>query len=140
MVVRFVKTPGARDRVYCERPDGSTASWSFPSYGPTSMPHDLVHFAVERALGLSDGVFGKVAAGADLARINAAANRTAGSVAEAYADLQPLDQVLESERRAAGDETGLTPRQLAQLHQTRAELHRAWTDLGDQGTLVLEWA
>jgi hypothetical protein len=139
MVVRFVKTPGARDRVYCERPDGSTASWSFPSYGPDGMPHDLVHYAIERALGLTDGVFGKVAKGADLARINAAANRTAGRVAQAYADLQPLDQVLRSERLAAGGVADLTDPERALVRQARAELHQAWADLGDRGTLVLSW-
>ena len=139
MVVRFVKTPGARDRVYCERTDGSSASWSFPSYGPTGMPHDLVHFAVERAMGMTDGLFGKVAAGADLARINAAANHTAGPVAESYADLAPLDQVLLSERLAAGDLDPVSEPDRARIQRERAALFAAWRDLGDRGTLVLSW-
>ncbi|MGE0785634.1 MAG: hypothetical protein AB7S26_08090 [Sandaracinaceae bacterium] len=90
------------DRVYIMRTDGTEASWSFPSYGPRGMPHDLVHLAIERALGMSDGIYASVAAGADLARINRAANRAGGTVRERYAALGgDVEGVMRSEALAA---------------------------------------
>ncbi|GAA4725753.1 hypothetical protein H9L13_00480 [Sphingomonas lutea] len=51
------------DRIEFRRGDGSEAAAHFPKKGP--IPHDFVHFAVERGFGLRDGFLGKVAAGAD---------------------------------------------------------------------------
>ncbi len=52
MQVSFVRTAGARDRIYVRRTSGSEVSWEFPSYGD-ELPHDLVHLVVEE-LGLPD--------------------------------------------------------------------------------------
>ena len=76
--VRFVRSEGARDRIWVTRPDGSQASWAFPSFGDT-LPHDLVHLVIERHVELRDGVWGLVAGGVDLERINAIANRRGGA-------------------------------------------------------------
>ena len=77
MRITFVRTVGARDRIYVVRDDASETSWEFPSYGD-GLPHDLVHLIVERRFGVTGGVWGRVSAGADLARINAAANMAGG--------------------------------------------------------------
>lgn len=50
------------DRIDIERADGTRASTRFPKKGP--VPHDYVHYAVERGFQLDDGFWGKVAAGA----------------------------------------------------------------------------
>lgn len=62
MRVSFVRTRGARDRIYATRDDGSEVSWSFPTYGE-ALPHDTVHLVVESILGLRQGFWGRVAAG-----------------------------------------------------------------------------
>jgi hypothetical protein len=78
MLVTFVRTVGSADRIYVHRSDGGEASWTFPSYGD-GLPHDLVHLVVEAAFGLGKGLWGLVDAGADMARINAEANRKGGA-------------------------------------------------------------
>jgi len=101
MRVTFVRTAGARDRIYVARDDGSEASWEFPSYGDAP-PHDLVHLIAEAELGLDDALWGRIAAGADLAAVNAAAARaTQGGLAIKYAGLGDLRDVLLSEAIAA---------------------------------------
>jgi hypothetical protein len=70
--VTFVRTVGAKDSIYVAR-EGGEVSWEFPSYGD-ELPHDLVHLVVESRFGVN-GVWANVAAGADLAAINAASNR-----------------------------------------------------------------
>jgi hypothetical protein len=81
----FVRTAGERDRIYVVRPNGTTASWAFPTYGD-ALPHDLVHLVVESGFGVARGVWGRVAAGADLGRVNEAANRR-GAGEKKYAAL-----------------------------------------------------
>ena len=49
------------DRIICVRADGTQAETTFPKKGP--FPHDAVHFAVEKHLGLDNGFWGMVAAG-----------------------------------------------------------------------------
>jgi hypothetical protein len=77
MQVTFVRHPGAPDRIYVVRDDGSESSWSFPSYG-NGLPHDLVHLVLERRFRLRHGFWGRVAAGVDVSRINAMANKQGG--------------------------------------------------------------
>ncbi|MCA9603963.1 MAG: hypothetical protein KC619_00080 [Myxococcales bacterium] len=98
MEIVFVRTGTRRDRFHVTRDDGSEASWAFPSYGD-ALPHDLVHFVCERELGVRDGIFGAIARGADLERINAKANRAGGK--DKYAAFGPdLEGVLWSEALA----------------------------------------
>lgn len=51
----------AEDRIGIVRADGSRAETRFPKKGP--VPHDAVHWFVERELGLANGFWGMVAAG-----------------------------------------------------------------------------
>lgn len=60
--MRITITKGDReDRIGIARADGSRAETRFPKKGP--VPHDAVHWFVERELGLSRGFWGMVAAG-----------------------------------------------------------------------------
>lgn len=59
------------------RSSGAEASWSFPTYGD-GLPHDLVHLVVESAFAVSNGFWGRVDAGVDVARANEQANRQGG--------------------------------------------------------------
>lgn len=49
------------DLIVLTRADGSTAQTTFPKKGP--IPHDAVHYFVERGLGLPNAFWGMVAAG-----------------------------------------------------------------------------
>lgn len=166
MRVTFVKTPGAADRFFVTRDDGSEASWSFASYGPRAMPHDLVHFVLEQEMGLRLGLWGRVAAGADLAKVNAQSNRMGGPIADKYrtlgedlselllaeafagqawsADWQSDDERLEA-LLAAYAEQGITPPEgfgLARVVELREALdgtRARWAGLGEKGSLVLTW-
>ncbi len=59
MIIRITKK-GSRNLLSCAREDGTTAS---ADIGPNLPHHDLAHFVVERAFGLTDGFFGNVARG-----------------------------------------------------------------------------
>ena len=50
------------DFIAIDRDDGSRVETSFPHKGP--VPHDAVHYFVERTLGLTRAFWGKIAAGA----------------------------------------------------------------------------
>jgi hypothetical protein len=52
------------DRLRCIRRDGSETSTSMPRQG--ILPHDLLHYVVELALGWRHGFLGMIAAGADI--------------------------------------------------------------------------
>ncbi|HKS69523.1 MAG TPA: hypothetical protein VJQ45_03835 [Ktedonobacterales bacterium] len=63
MEIVFVRSEHRRVPSVVTRGDG--VRLSVPVFGPLEpMPHDLVHFAVERELGLHEGFWGSVAAGA----------------------------------------------------------------------------
>lgn len=60
--MRIEIAKGAReDRIAITRADGSRVETRFPKKGP--LPHDAVHWFVERELGLAKGFWGMVAAG-----------------------------------------------------------------------------
>lgn len=60
--MRIQITKGLRDdRIALTRADGSRAETLFPKKGP--VPHDAVHWFVERELGLARGFWGMVAEG-----------------------------------------------------------------------------
>lgn len=61
--MRIEITKGARDdAIRIAREDGSEAFTRFPKKGP--VPHDAVHWFVERGLGLKHAFWGMIAAGA----------------------------------------------------------------------------
>jgi hypothetical protein len=66
--VTFVRHRGRRDHVYVHRGDGSATDWAFPSYGD-GLPHDLCHLVVEDGLGLTEGFWGLVDQGVEVALV-----------------------------------------------------------------------
>jgi len=63
--VRFTRTGERRYRVEVERDDGSVLHMPRgPGFDPW-LPHDLLHFVVERHFGIRRGVFGQLAGGGD---------------------------------------------------------------------------
>ena len=79
--MRIEITKGSRDdAIRIVRRDGSTAATRFPKKGP--IPHDAVHWFVERGLGLNDAFWGKIAKGAhpeELAALAKAAGHASAS-------------------------------------------------------------
>ena len=79
--MRIEITKGHRDdAIRIIRADGSMAATHFPKKGP--VPHDAVHYFVERGLGLDDAFWGKIAAGAhpeELAALAKAAGHASAS-------------------------------------------------------------
>ncbi len=84
-------------RIAIERSDGSRADTTFPHKGP--FPHDAMHFAVERVMGMRHAFWGMVAGGlhpeaiADLAK---AAGHASASRAEVPQD--HIVELLQAER------------------------------------------
>lgn len=63
MKVHFIRSGERRYSMRIERPDGPVLVMDpAPGFDP-DLPHDMVHFVVEAALGLTTGVFGQIAAG-----------------------------------------------------------------------------
>jgi hypothetical protein len=101
--IAVVRAAGKPDRFHVALPEGKETSWTFPTYGD-ALPHDLVHYVVECAANLRGGFWGRVARGADPARINAAANRKTGSLATKYDGFGgDLAELLLAEALAATD-------------------------------------
>lgn len=65
--------------MHVTRGDGTSLAWDFPSYHDV-LPHDLVHFVVEKGLGLTDGFWGLVDHGADVAIVGDQAVLTRGGM------------------------------------------------------------
>ena len=63
MEIEFRRTGERRYAVIIRRADGSVLEMSpAPGYDPL-MPHDMLHYVVERELGLRSGIFGQLAKG-----------------------------------------------------------------------------
>ncbi len=61
MLIRYTKNLGKYDDFECVRDDGSTHKVKMPKIG--SLPHDLVHFVVEKELGMTNGFYAHVQKG-----------------------------------------------------------------------------
>jgi hypothetical protein len=159
----FVRTAGARDRIYVTRSDGSTVSWAFTSYGE-ELPHDLVHLVAESAFGVASGFWGRVDAGADPGAISREANRRGGRdkyaaygadqtelrLAEALANVRWLaadataDTLVEQATTACREAgvplpAALSTDRAAQVRATLAGLTDRWRTFVPKGTLVLRF-
>lgn len=157
MQITFLHRAGQPDHVFVQRTDGSQIDWPFPNFGQ-GLPHDLVHLLVEVRFGLRDGFWGRVDAGVDPARINAASSRTVGKLQDKYAgfgrDLTGLlhaealanlgwhrETDLEQALAASCDRHGVAPLQGipgAQLQAMQAELESLrlrWLALLPKGSL-----
>lgn len=85
------------DRINIVRPDGSRADTSFAKKGP--FPHDAVHFAVEKHLGLTQGFWGMVAAGYHPEELVEVAKMAGHASAKRAETPQPhIIQLLQAER------------------------------------------
>lgn len=118
------------------------------------VPHDLVHLAIEDALGLRLGIFGQVAAGGDLG----------GFFTPPPEDRSPVRDKRRSQRlaRAGRDDTArsealaacvghdgrlrpdlpadlVTPGELERVQQRLTELFDAWRATPPGGELVVTW-
>lgn len=96
MEIRIIKGQGS-DRIEGWRRDGSSFTSTFPHKGP--VPHDLVHFVVERELGFARGFWGMIAGGNDPERIADIA-KAAGhaSAKRAGTPEVPIIQAVQAER------------------------------------------
>ena len=96
--MRIEITKGTRDdAVRIVRRDGSTAATRFPKKGP--IPHDAVHWFVERGLGLKDAFWGKIAAGAHPEELTALAKAAGHASASRAGDPDAsIVELLQAER------------------------------------------
>lgn len=160
--ITFVRHPDAPDRIYVVRDDGTEVSWSFPSFGE-GLPHDLVHLLLERRFGLRQGFWGRVAAGVDVARINAAANRKGGKdkyagfgddlrelmLAEALAgapwslveldDAALLEQLTATMAETEAEAPALTVELVARIRAELEQVRQQWRAQAPKGSLRFEF-
>jgi len=65
MNIAFRKREGAYSQLICTRDDGSRSESLFPN--KSAVPHELIHYVVEKNLGLHKAFYGLVANGAAIA-------------------------------------------------------------------------
>ncbi|MDH5182626.1 MAG: hypothetical protein OEX12_01930 [Gammaproteobacteria bacterium] len=65
MNIAFRKREGAYSQLICTRDDGSRSESLFPN--KRAIPHELIHYVVEKTLGLHRAFYGLVANGAAIA-------------------------------------------------------------------------
>ena len=94
------------DRIAVTRGDGSAAAFDLPHKGP--VPHDAVHYFVERALGSTRGFWGMVAAGRDPEAIGAMARSAGHASAKRAAVSDPaFTEIIQVERLVEAFEADL---------------------------------
>src|SRR5437867_11356443 len=78
----MTRTAEGQSTTYVRRDDGVTLE--LPSYAPLHrLPHDLAHFVIERALGLTCGFWGSIADGAVFGGMEAVPRRWTARVERA---------------------------------------------------------
>lgn len=167
MEVTFCRTGERQYAVTINRP-GQPALEMNPAPGyDARMPHDLIHFVVERELGLRHGIFGQLADGGTAGTFHPAgcaaaprreaarqrralARRGAKLLRQGRADSALSERAADLCRRAwlaraAGGEIGAadalpcSARELARICTLLDELSRAWARLGVGESLTLDW-
>ncbi len=121
-----------------------------PGPGSADVPHDLVHFVVEEQAGLTLGIYGQLALGADVGGFFRTAQEHR-SLARDHRRSTRLgragrDQVAESERLASLARTGrvtavadLDPALARALDQRLGEVLALWRAVPHGGRLTLTW-
>ena len=148
MEITFRRT-GERRYAVVARPEGHPPVTMDPAPGfDPRLPHDLVHYAVEREHGIALGVFGQLAAGGNLRtfrRLDATPDRGLRRRGERLAR-EHLGELARSERLAAEAlrawAGGPRPHADARLERVCAgldELSARWQALGIGGELTLSW-
>jgi hypothetical protein len=96
MIVTITKQRD-HDRILIDRPDRPPVETRFPKKG--SVPHDAVHFIVERALGLRRGFWGLIAYGRDPEAIQTLAKEAGhASASRATPPAPHIVELLQAER------------------------------------------
>lgn len=92
-----ITNAGAHQRIVMVRGDGTRMETTFPHKGP--FPHDAVHFAVEREMGLRNGFWGIVASGSHPEDVNEIA-KAAGHASAKRAGIpdEHIVELLQAER------------------------------------------
>ena len=98
----MIRTGTNRNRAVAVRPDGVAVELVVYDYGPGVLPHDLVHLAVERALGVEWGFWGLVAAGATLEALAETGAHGRPPAGDSGLLAAHVDDLLEAERLANG--------------------------------------
>jgi hypothetical protein len=167
MEVTFRRTGDRQYAVTIIRSGGPTLEMNpAPGYD-ARMPHDLIHFVVERELGLRNGIYGQLAAGGTAGTFHAAtcgvapgreaarqrralAKRGAKLLRQGRADSATSERAADLCRRAwlaraAGGEVpmeGALPcsaLELARICDVLDELSATWAMLGIGQALTLHW-
>lgn len=154
------------DQITITRADGSSAATTFPKKGP--VPHDAVHWFVERELGLARGFWGMVAGGlhpeaiAELAKSagHASASRATVPGAEIVELLQAerLVECFEADQWGGGGAAedliavaataceyshvplpALDPAAVERIRENLGQFARDWTAAPQGFVTVLEW-
>lgn len=166
MQIRITKGR-TEDHIAVRRSDGSEVATRFPKKGP--IPHDAVHLAVERTLGLEQGFWGMVASGrhpediAGLAKAAGHASASRGTTPD-----RSFVQAIQAERAVeafeadhwaggAGDPAGIrhmtdagcgqsqVPRlqmddaEVAAIRAELADFARRWSSLPEGGSIEMTW-
>jgi hypothetical protein len=146
--VTFVRHRERRDRIYVTRPDGTSLSWDFPSYGDR-LPHDLVHLVVEDGLGIDHGFWGLVAGGVEVRLIDNQATLVregkplVGQPGAEFTDLRRAEEAvtLFGPTGPGTDEVtlpaGVSPAAVASTRRRLRQLGLRWRGLGDGGAITL---
>jgi len=148
MEVTFRRT-GERRYAVVAQPEGHPAVTMDPAPGfDPRLPHDLVHFAVEREHGIELGVFGQLAAGGNLRtfrRLDATPDRRLRRRGERLAR-EHLGELARSERLAAealrawvGGPRPHADERLERVCARLDELSARWRSLATGGELRLTW-
>ena len=136
---------GRRRYAVIARPERWPAVTMDPAPGfDARLPHDLVHYVVERELGIALGVFGQLALGGDLRsfrRLDGVPDRRSRRRGERLIRLHG-DELGRSERLAGEAMRAWTTGARAGLEAVCAqldELSARWSTLGIGGTLTVDW-
>lgn len=167
MKVQFRRTGDRRYAVTIIRPECATLEMNpAPGYD-ARLPHDLVHFVVERELGLRHGIFGQLAAGGTAGTFHATpggetsprkaargrralARRGAKLLRQGTADAAMSERLADVCRRAwlartagatvrVGEGLPLSAEDLDRVCDVFDELSAAWASLEVGQALTLNW-
>lgn len=152
MKINFTKLSGNRHEIVVRERRGPDIIRPARETGPT-IPHDLAHAAVEKALGLDDGFWSAVARGVmfeDFKLVDASRHRRAGlKEMKRYGDATARAEMLVSwsHRAWSGQRTGgrglgaspIAEESLAKAFAALDEAKLRWDSLGEGETLEWEW-
>lgn len=133
MEVTVIRREGRRHRAVAARPDGTVVELVVYDYGDDP-PHDLVHFAVESALGLQWGFWGLLAAGATFDALAEVGMHGRPPTGDDSVIATHIDDVLLAEHLANGGFRD-HPEAVAAVD----EIHERWKALPVGGKLRLTW-